>query len=124
MREPGVLPDSPPARLTRHAVVRFPDEVDMACAGDLRERMLVLLNRGATLLAADLSGTTFCDCSGLNALLRARTRAQALGTPFGMVLPRAGPVWRFFRISGVSELLPHEPTLDELVRHLGVPPPR
>lgn len=100
------------------AVVRFPTEVDVVCAPRLREHLLVLLNRGVDGIIADLSGTRFCDSTGLSVLLRARTRANAMGTPIGVVLPDEGPVRKVFEVSGVGELFPRAATpqgvLDEL----------
>lgn len=125
MRQPTFPPSAPSDQVEPAdgaMVVRFPDEVDIACAADLRERMLILLNRGIVLLVADLSATTFCDCAGLNALLRARTRAAALGTPFGMLIPDIGPVCKIFHVSGVSEAIPHAPTLERLLPLLHATP--
>ena len=96
-------------------MVRFPAEVDLGCADNLRERLLVLLNRGTGMLVADLRTTTFCDCAGLNVILRARTRAEALRTPFGLLLPGTGPVWKVFLLSGATEIIPHAGSLEELI---------
>lgn len=90
----------------RCAVVRFPDEVDVATAPRLRERLLILLNRGADGIIADLGATRFCDSTGLSVLLRARTRANAMGTPMGVVLPDDGPVRKVFDVTGVADLFP------------------
>lgn len=108
MREPIVLTEPSPA------LVRFPAEVDIACAGDLRDRMLALLNRGAAVLVADLRTTVFCDCAGLNALLRAQIRARALGSPFGILIFPTAPAWKVFRLTGAADAIPHAPTLAEL----------
>lgn len=127
MREPLVSTEPPPAlpggeNPADGALVRFPAEVDIACAAFLRERMLALLNRGAPILVADLTATTFCDCAGPNALLRARTHAQALRTPFGMLISTTGPAWKVFRVTGLSDAIPHAPTLAELIPRLHARP--
>lgn len=122
MREPIASANPGTARYAGLVVARFPREVDIGCAPDLRQRMLDLLGQGALALAADLTYTRFCDCSGLNAVLGARARASELGIAFGLVLPRTGTVWKVFYLSGVSETIPNAPTLDDLVPLLNAIP--
>ena len=115
---PDVLKWLPMDSRRRCAVVRFPPEVDAAAAPRLREHMLILLNRGAGGIIADLSGTRFCDSTGLSVLLRARTRANAMGTPIGLVLPDDGPVRKVFDVSGVGELFPRAATPQHVLGEL------
>jgi anti-anti-sigma factor len=60
-------------------VVRFPAEVDLATAGPLRDQLLAALNRDGAHLVVDALDVTFMDSSGVNALVRARERAERLG---------------------------------------------
>src|ERR1700757_1211115 len=59
------------------AIVTLPAEIDITISDQVREDLLATGNQGAGLLIADLSHTTFCDSSGVSALVRAFRRAQA-----------------------------------------------
>jgi anti-sigma B factor antagonist len=77
----GAVPDGPcPVRWAgRQAVVTLPENVDVSNSGPIREQLLELLNRGADVLIADMTGTVSCDYSGADALSRAYRRASASG---------------------------------------------
>lgn len=98
----------------RCAVVGFPAETVGGCVPEIREQMLVALNRGADALVADLSATRFCARAALDALLRARVRADAMHTPMGLVLPESGPVREAVDVSGVTRLFPHDTSVPSL----------
>ncbi|WP_159011861.1 STAS domain-containing protein [Streptomyces sp. NRRL F-5123] len=52
-------------------------EVDLDCSGMLHQALVDCLTATPRGVDLDLAGVTFFDCSGLNALLRARALAQA-----------------------------------------------
>ncbi|WP_052390448.1 STAS domain-containing protein [Streptomyces sp. NRRL B-24484] len=54
-------------------------DLDLDGARAVRPDLEAALDAAATDLCVDLSGVGFCDSSGLNLLLRLRTRAQARG---------------------------------------------
>jgi anti-sigma B factor antagonist len=86
------------------AVVALPVEIDATNADAVREDLLAVLNRGAVLLVADLSKTTFCDSAGVSALVRTFRRAAASAS--GMRLVVSTPtVQRVLSITGVDRLL-------------------
>ena len=58
-------------------VVRLPVEVDLQTAPAVRDDLMASLNRCAHLVV-DASGVEFMDSSGVNALLRAKERADRL----------------------------------------------
>ena len=60
-------------------VVPLPAEIDLTCASEIRDTLLSTLNRGGTHLVVDARHVTFMDSSGINALVRARERAERLG---------------------------------------------
>lgn len=60
-------------------VVPLPAEVDLTCASEIRDTLLSTLNRGGCHLVVDARGVTFMDSSGINALVKARERAERLG---------------------------------------------
>ena len=81
----------------QQAVVTFPQHIDISNVGQIREQLLWIINRGAAVLIADLTGTVSCDCSGADALARAQHRAVANGTELRLAVtakcspPRADP---------------------------------
>jgi anti-anti-sigma factor len=64
----------------RRAVVTLPEHIDTSNADLIREQLLWIINRGAVVLIADLTGTVSCDYCGADALARAHHRATANGT--------------------------------------------
>lgn len=92
------------------AVVTMPKEMDVLNAAALRERLLLLLNQGASVLIVDMTATTFCDCSGAGAVMRAYRRASASGAQIR--LAGGGPlVRRMFAILGIDRLIDVYPSL-------------
>lgn len=63
------------------------------------------------MVGADLSGTRFCDTSGIHALVMAHKRAQASGTGFRVVI-RPGEARRVVEILGLATVLAIYPRLD------------
>lgn len=86
------------------AVVALPAEIDITIADRVREDLLSVVNQGAALLVADLTNTTFCDSSGVSALVRAFRRAQADGGEMRLVV-RAPAVQRVLALTGVDRLI-------------------
>lgn len=109
-----------PAPLTRHLRVRqerghtvleFRGEIDLAAATEIAPHLDRETNRPAARIVIDLSGIDFFDCSGLRLLYRARTRV--LDRRGYVLLVCAHPLTlRVLRITGLSRLLPPQPTLD------------
>ena len=54
----------------------LPEHIGAAASGSIREQLLELLDRGAAVLIADMTGTLSCDRSGAAALLHAGQRAS------------------------------------------------
>jgi anti-anti-sigma factor len=51
-------------------VVTAPAEIDVATSGQLRAALAEWAACGHTTLVVDMTGTRFCDSTGLNALVR------------------------------------------------------
>ncbi|MGH3150105.1 MAG: PAS domain S-box protein [Streptosporangiaceae bacterium] len=95
----------------RRAVVAFPGHVDVTNVGQLRDRLLSVINRGATILVADMTGTVTCDHAAVDALARTCQRAQANGTQLRLVVT-APVIRRVLSIEGLDRLVPIYPLLD------------
>ena len=93
-------------------VVTAPEEIDITSAPGLRSALLEASAHGHGTLVVDMTGTQFCDSSGLHTLLAAHKRAQAQGGELRLVIP-AAPVLRIFAITGVDRIIPNFTNLDQ-----------
>lgn len=108
-----VMPeDTYPIRwMDQQAVVTLPECIDRSNADQVREQLLLAINRGAAVLIADLAATVSCDYSGVDALARAYRRADASGTDLRLVIS-ADVVRRVLSPSGLDRLISVYPTLE------------
>jgi len=85
-------------------------ELDVAGAPALRDQLLSLLRPGSSRLVVDLSRVSFCDASGLAALVNTGRRARLLGgfLRVAAVSPSAG---RALTITGLHRQLAIFPTV-------------
>ena len=83
----------------------------MSNASQIREELLWVINRGAAVLIADMTGTLSCDHSGVDAVMRAYQRALASGTQLRLVVT-APIVRRVLGVSGLDRLIPVYPSLE------------
>lgn len=95
----------------RTAVVRFPGEIDLTRSDAARETLLAALNQSALALIVDMTGTTFCDSSGITALVRAARRASATGATVRLAAT-APPVLRVLSLVGIDRLIDVYPSVD------------
>jgi anti-anti-sigma factor len=87
-------------------VVRAPDEIDITITDQLNAVLLHAMSRGHATAVIDMTGTRFCDSSGLHVLLRAHKRAQADGGELRVAIAADGPVRRVFNLTCVEAILP------------------
>jgi anti-anti-sigma factor len=106
--------------LGKQAVVTFPEHIDMSNADRVREQLLLVINRGAAVLIADLAATVSCDYSGADALVRAHRRAVASGTELELVVT-ADVVRRVVSLSGLDRLVSVYPTLEAAIGRADAP---
>ncbi|MER8184664.1 STAS domain-containing protein [Kitasatospora sp. NPDC094015] len=93
-------------------VIRPEGELDHESAGPLREALDAALDAPPARLVVDCGGLDFCDSTGLNLLLRAHATARAGGGALSLAAP-GEMVSRMLTITGVGEVFPVYPTLDE-----------
>ncbi len=97
-------------------VVATPEEIDITNAAGLRTALLEAFAHGRGTLVVDMSGTQFCDSSGINVLVRAHQRAQAEGGELLLVLT-ATTVLRAFRITGIDRIIRSFSSLEKALAH-------
>ena len=90
------------------AVVTVPAEIDTINAGEVRQALLAA-SHDATVLIIDMSGTTFCDSAGVQAIIDTYNQAAATRTQLRLV---ATEVLRILTLVGVHQLIPIYPTLE------------
>ncbi|MEU6892477.1 STAS domain-containing protein [Streptomyces sp. NPDC046557] len=112
---PGPTPDEVAAAVTTsrsdgRITVAVTGEIDIATAPLLAEALTEALADGATRIEADFSDVSFCDCSGLNVLLRAERDARAGGRTLRVARVRSPQVRRLLEMTGTTTITAEEPT--------------
>jgi anti-anti-sigma factor len=101
-----------PVRWTgRQAQVALPEHIDMSNAGQIREELLSVINRGAEALIVDMAATISCDRAGADAVARAYQRAVVSRTELRLVVTSA-VVLRMLGMTGVGRLVPVYPSVE------------
>jgi anti-sigma B factor antagonist len=93
------------------AVVTLPEHIDLSNAGQIREQLLSVINRGATVLIADMTATLSCDHAGADTVVRAYQRAVISGTQLRLVIT-GEIVRRVLTVNGLDRLIPIYLSLD------------
>jgi anti-sigma B factor antagonist len=106
----------------RRAIVSLPGQVDISNVDQLRDRLLSVINRGATVLIADMTSTVSCDHVAVDAIAKACQRAAANRTQLRLVAT-APLVRRVLSIEGLDRLVSIYPLLDAAIA-AEAPPPR
>ncbi|MER7537577.1 STAS domain-containing protein [Streptomyces sp. NPDC097704] len=88
-------------------VVRPYGEMDMTRADEFRQVLLAALSTGGPghHVVVDLRYLSFCDSSGLNALLAARATAAETGRHLSLAAPTS-QFLRLLEITGIPDLFP------------------
>jgi len=110
-----------PPKSPEVGVVRLPTEVDLQTAPAVRDELMASLNRCAHLVV-DATGVAFMDSSGINALVRAKERADRLdGTVHVVATGRA--VVRVLALTQLTRVLGVVPRTDVALRCVADPVP-
>lgn len=91
----------PVTEVDGRAVVTTPDEIDIGNASLLRAALQAAA--GHQVVIVDMTGTEFCDSSGLNVLVRARKRADEDGGEVRLVV-RGAALLRILTVTGVGTM--------------------
>ena len=94
----------------RQAVMTLPEHIDASNVSQIRGQLLALVNQGAAVLIADMTGTASCDHGGADALARAYQRAAVTGTQLRLVVT-APVVRRVLAVNGLDRLISIYPSL-------------
>ena len=108
----------PVTQLAGRAIVTTPDDIDISNAGLLREALLAAAASLPPVVIVDMTGTEFCDSTGLNVLLRALNQATEDGRQLSLVV-RASALRRILAVSGVGSMFQVYDSLDAAVDAAG-----
>jgi anti-anti-sigma factor len=115
--ERGACPGQPAAAkaaTSPHArqpiVVTLPSEIDLTNASQVHDA-LTRVRESGTAVVADATETTFCDCAGVRALVRAHHQATAAGTNLRVASATSPTVRRILELTGADHVLDTYPTL-------------
>ncbi|MER6522897.1 STAS domain-containing protein [Streptomyces sp. NPDC001553] len=75
----------------RYGLLRLAGELDLETGSAIRDAVRNCLDNRPALLRIDISGVSFCDCSGIAALLWAKAEAGRAGTGFHLSGGPPGP---------------------------------
>lgn len=95
----------------RCTLVRVQGDIDVVSRARFEEALFDVVDTGGPLVV-DMRQVTFCDSTGLNAIVAANRRAQERGAQVSLAAlpPR---VQRVFHITGLDKLIPIYETLRE-----------
>jgi anti-sigma B factor antagonist len=91
-------------------VITLPEEIDVTNSPRLRETLLAVISRRPVLLVADMTATTFCDSSGMGAIVAAYRQAVALGADMRLVIAHPA-ARRVFELNGIDTVISIYPDL-------------
>jgi len=100
-------PSDPIVMIGGVPVVEAPQEIDVANAKPFREILVQAACRGHTPAVVNMTGTRFCDSSGVKALLSAQKRAVAEGGELLLVIPPGARLLRVFALTGIDRIIPN-----------------
>ena len=89
----------------RHAVVTMPAEMDLANVQSVADQLAATISRSPDVITIDMTATTFCDSSGIQAIAHAQERAAATGGELRLVIGDS-PVRRIFQLTALDQIVP------------------
>lgn len=109
-----------PATAGEFSLVRLPDEIDLSNSSEVLASLFTAINRGGPNLVVDARDVRFLDSSGLNALVRAKERSEAMNGTFHLVAA-SRRVTRLLEITRLDGLLRHVESMDAAVACVASP---
>lgn len=109
------LSDFPVRVVDGFAVVTTPEEIDVGNAARFRAALLSAADHGQRAIIVDMTGTEFCDSTGLNVLVRALGQADEAGSEVRLAVGGAA-LQRILAVTGVGTMLGVHHSLGEALR--------
>lgn len=87
------------------AVVTLPGEIDVTNSEQVEEQLVEVATRCPAVMTVDMTGTNFCDSSGIHALARAHRLAASNGGELRIAIG-SSPALRVLQLTGLDQVLP------------------
>jgi anti-sigma B factor antagonist len=100
---------------TMPIVVVLPVEIDVTNSQHVHDRLVAALESGVDVVVADMTSTSFCDSSGVHALVFAHEAAVTRGTQLRLAVSPDGSVRRVLQLIGVGRILSIHTSLAEAI---------
>jgi anti-sigma B factor antagonist len=99
------------AAQTTPVVVVLPAEIDVTNSELVHDQLVAALTPGVGVVIADMTATTFCDSSGVHAVIFAHEAAVGHGVEMRLAVSAEGSVRRVLQLIGVASVMPVYPTV-------------
>jgi len=96
-------------------VVVLPTEIDVTNSEQVYQHLVGAIAPGVDAVIADMMVTTFCDSSGVHAIMRAYESAAARDVSMRLAVSPHTSVRRVLQLIGVSRLMPVYESLQDAV---------
>jgi anti-sigma B factor antagonist len=97
-------------------VVVLPGEIDITNSEEVQQQLTAALAPGVDTVIADLTSTSFCDSSGVHAIMHAHERAAAREVGLRLAVSPEGSVRRVLQLTGADHIVPVFPTVQEAIQ--------
>ena len=97
-------------------VVVLPDEIDITNSDEVGQQLAAALAPGVDTVIADLTSTSFCDSSGVHAIMHARERAAARDVGLRLAVSPGGSVRRVLQLTGADQIMPVFASVQEAIQ--------
>ena len=94
-------------------VVVLPSEIDVTNCDEVFDQLAEVLTPGVSTVVADMMATSFCDSSGVHAIMRAYENAAARDITMRLAVSRESSVHRVLELIGAARLMPVYSTLED-----------
>ena len=93
------------------AIVALPAVIDLGCQDRAYEQLYAAVADGASVVIADLTAATLCDCSSLRRLVAIQHLAAARGGQLRLAITPGSPVHHMAQLMDLDHLLPIYPSV-------------
>jgi anti-sigma B factor antagonist len=94
-------------------VVVLPAEIDVTNSAQVYEQLAAVLTPGVDTVVADMMSTSFCDSSGVHAIMHAHETAAARDISLRLAVSSSTSVRRVLQLIGVGRVMPVYESLQE-----------
>ncbi len=94
-------------------VVVLPAEIDVTNSGQVHAQLVAALVPGVDIVIADMRATSFCDSSGVHAVMFAHEAAVSRGIQLRIAVSPDGSVHRVLQLIGANRIVSVYPSLSE-----------